>query len=120
MRSTERLGRFCCPNYALSMANPEYHRLYKTAAWRRLRASVLADEPLCRYCADIGMVSAATVVDHIQPHRGDLALFHEPTNLQPLCKPCHDRHAARKDSGNAIAGHDASGQPLDPDHPWNG
>lgn len=66
----------------------------------------------------MGDVVAATVVDHIKPHRGDRALAFDPDNLQSLCKPCHDRHADAKDRGLPIAGCDADGMPLDPSHAW--
>jgi len=33
----------------------------------------------------------ATGVDPIQPHRGNVNLFYEPSNLASLCKHHHDR-----------------------------
>jgi 5-methylcytosine-specific restriction endonuclease McrA len=39
--------------------------------------------------------SARLVADHIIPHRGDEALFWDRTNLQCLCKTCHDGHKQR-------------------------
>ena len=62
------------------------------AAWRRLRARVLKEEPLCSVCAKQGKVTAATVGDHIVSIsvRPDLRLAR--SNVRPLCKPCHDRH----------------------------
>ena len=33
----------------------------------------------------------ATEVDHIQPHRGDWAVFTDRSNLQSLCHSCHSR-----------------------------
>lgn len=64
------------------------------ADWRRLRLQFLAKHPLCLFCAKIGRVEAANVVDHIIPivDRPDLRL--DWSNLRPLCKPCHDRHTA--------------------------
>jgi len=41
-------------------------------------------------CTAVGLVRAATVADHIQPHKGNPALFYDPANLQTLCKPHHD------------------------------
>lgn len=41
---------------------------------------------------------AATVVDHIIPHKGDQYLFWDRSNWQPLCKLCHDRKTATEDS----------------------
>lgn len=92
--------------------------VYKTARWLAMRLAQLRDEPLCRYCKQMGRVVAATTVDHIRPHRGDRKLAFDPYNLQSLCKPCHDRHAQAKDNGLPVAGCDADGYPLDPSHPW--
>lgn len=63
---------------------------YKLARWRALRAWQLSREPLCCMCQRLGKVTAAAIVDHRQPHRGDAALFWAPSNLQSLCKPHHD------------------------------
>lgn len=92
--------------------------VYKTALWQRLRAEQLRREPLCRYCKEMGEVTAAMIVDHIKPHRGERDLAFDPDNLQSLCKPCHDRHAQAKDAGKPVAGCDAEGYPLDTQHPW--
>lgn len=85
-----------------------------------MREAQLRDDPLCRYCQEMGDVVAAGIVDHIKPHRGDRNLAFDPENLQSLCKPCHDRHAQSKDRGLPVAGCDADGWPLDPAHPWGG
>jgi len=34
----------------------------------------------------------ASVVDHIQPHRGDPRTFWDTTNWQSLCASCHSSH----------------------------
>lgn len=36
-------------------------------------------------------MSAATVVDHIRPHKGSLDLFFSPDNIQSLDASCHNR-----------------------------
>lgn len=60
------------------------------ADWRRVRAHVLAAEPLCRMCAEAGRVTAATEVDHIETFHGlDDFRRLDPSNLRPLCTPCH-------------------------------
>lgn len=58
--------------------------------WRRVRERILAAEPLCRFCAADGRVTAATDVDHIEPFTGlrDPRRL-DPSNLRPLCRPCH-------------------------------
>lgn len=38
------------------------------------------------------------IADHIEPHRGDEALFWDIQNGQCLCKPCHDRDKQREEA----------------------
>lgn len=84
------------------------------AAWRKLRAYVLAAEPLCRHCTARGLTEPATEVDH-RNGPADNRL----ESLQPLCKPCHSRQTMR-DMGYSVAmGCDVHGMPLDPSHAWN-
>lgn len=78
---------------------------YKTAAWQRRRASQLADEPLCRTCAKHGRVTAATVADHVEPHRGDHDRFwYGP--LQSLCDEapwrCHSSVKQREERAGSL------------------
>lgn len=87
--------------------------------WAKARATFLAEHPLCVLCEALGHTTAATVVDHKKPHRGDQALFWDTNNWQPLCKECHDRHKQRLEKSGYLAGCSADGMPLDPDHPWN-
>lgn len=68
--------------------------------WRRLRERVLAAEPLCRFCFEVGRITAATDVDHIEPFTG----LHDPrrldpANCRPLCKKHHMQRTARQSSG---------------------
>ena len=69
------------------------------APWQRARERFLMSHPLCVMCGADGLTTAATVVDHIQPHRGDAGLFWDQSNWQPLCKPHHDSDKARQDRG---------------------
>lgn len=83
-------------------------------AWQKLRASVLAGEPLCRHCTARGLTVPATDVDHMNG-----ADDNRLESLQPLCHECHSRKTAR-DQGKRVAyGCDASGNPADPLHHWN-
>jgi 5-methylcytosine-specific restriction endonuclease McrA len=68
----------------------EDNRFYASAAWRKLRAEVLRDYPLCEKCREDGIYVPAVDVDHIKPRkkRPDLAL--ERSNLRGLCKSCHN------------------------------
>ncbi len=65
-------------------------RGYDTA-WRRARLAYLAKHPLCVECQRKGFITAASVVDHIQPHEGDRTLFWQSDNWAALCAPCHNR-----------------------------
>lgn len=87
--------------------------------WREARKSYLASHPLCVYCADLGRVTAATVIDHIVPHRGNETLFWRIENWQALCQPCHDGAKAELENTGTLRGCDTSGTPVDPNHPWN-
>jgi len=61
---------------------------YNAVAWRVKRKRQLEREPLCRICEARALVTAATVADHIVPHREDYDLFWHG-ELQSLCASCH-------------------------------
>ena len=62
-----------------------------TYRWRKRRKSYLAENPLCLSCVAQGKPVAATDIDHIKAHRGDLSpeAFWNEDNWQPLCHRCH-------------------------------
>jgi len=70
-----------------------------TSKWERERKRYLDEHPLCVHCEAEGRVEAATVVDHIVPHRGDLKLFWRRSNWQALCTTHHNRKTATEDGG---------------------
>lgn len=61
------------------------------ARWRRARAAYLRQHPLCVCCRANGRIVAATLVDHVEPHRGDMAKFWNSSNWQALDDNCHNR-----------------------------
>lgn len=67
-----------------------------------------------------GKLEVGKVVDHIQPHRGQLALFLDETNYQTLCIPCHNIFKRKVELTNNTFGCDINGWPIGPDHYWNG
>ena len=83
---------------AVAVMNPDSWRTDKQTScergynykWQQARAGFLRKHPLCVYCEREGRVTAATVVDHIVPHCGDMKAFWDFGNWQSLCKPCHD------------------------------
>ncbi|MCJ8139503.1 HNH endonuclease signature motif containing protein [Falsirhodobacter halotolerans] len=113
----------------------EYRKLYKSARWKHGRLAHLAVEPLCRYCRQQGITNDGSltaaglrqadprrcflVVDHIVPHRGDLALFWDRANWQTLCPDHHDRAKQREEVRGFSVEKGADGWPIDPLHPAN-
>lgn len=68
-----------------------WKRWYNTARWHQLRLAIfLRDLFTCKKCGHLEGNTALLVCDHIVPHRGDELLFWDETNLQTLCKRCHD------------------------------
>jgi 5-methylcytosine-specific restriction protein A len=61
----------------------------------------------------MGRATAATIVDHARPHRGDSRLFFDPENLVSLCKPHHDTTKQRQEHGRRTIVVDAEGWPLE-------
>lgn len=67
--------------------------------WQQARVLHLSAHPLCAMCEAAGRVTAASVVDHIKPHKGDESLFWNRGNWQSLCKPCHDSDKRAEEAG---------------------
>ncbi|MDZ7322047.1 HNH endonuclease [Kosakonia sacchari] len=100
--------------------------------WDKARRSFLRTHPLCVMCAQQGRTEAASVVDHIRPHKlkeainsGDRTaiaraqrLFWDTDNWQPLCKQHHDSTKQRMEKRGIVIGCDENGLPLDPDSHW--
>ena len=74
-----------------------YKKLYNSSRWQDLRRYVLNKQPLCVECLKNNRITPATVVDHIEPHKGNEDLFYDINNLQSLCKSCHDRKTVKED-----------------------
>ncbi len=58
--------------------------------WSKARDTFLARNPVCIGCIAIGRVEAATVVDHVEPHRGDVDKFWDTAMWQACCRWHHD------------------------------
>lgn len=103
------------PDHRSSKAQA-YRRWYKTTRWQRRRDTQLRHQPLCAMCEARGRITAATVADHVTPHRGDEHLFFRG-ELQSLCDACH---SGAKQSEERIGYSKAVGEdgfPIDPRHP---
>lgn len=96
-------------------ADPRRTIPLNSAAWQKLRAVVLAEDPLCRDCERMGRVTPATDVDHDDGDPGN----NDRDNLVPRCHSCHSRKTMRERHGSkAPSGCDVNGYPTDPIHPW--
>lgn len=70
--------------------------------WQKAREGFLRSHPLCQCdeCLEGKLrLRKADVVDHITPHKGDMALFWDRNNWQAMAKECHDKKTAREDGG---------------------
>ena len=93
-------GKMYCPQHRAEhkeYTRPPQDRGY-TYEWRKASKAFIKKHPLCAICFERGILTAATVVDHIVPHRGDRKLFWDKTNWQALCKPCHDRKTLHEET----------------------
>lgn len=86
--------------------------------WQKARATFLKAHPLCTYCKAQGLLTPATVVDHIVPHRGDQKLFWDSSNWQGLCKLHHDSTKQREELGATVNQVGLDGFPVGPGHHW--
>ncbi len=83
------------------------------AAWQRARRGYLLSHPLCVMCLDEGRTTAADVVDHITPHKGDQSVFWDKNNWQSLCKQHHDSDKAMFErTGRVRTKFDSSGRVI--------
>lgn len=86
--------------------NPDSWRAGKETAaqrgygykWQKARLVHLQAHPLCAYCEKAGRVTAANVVDHATPHRGDMTLFWDRSNWASLCTTCHSSVKQREEA----------------------
>jgi hypothetical protein len=69
-------------------------------------------------CGAAGVKTAATIVDHIERHRGDRARFFGGP-FQSLCKACHDGAKQQAEALGYSTKIGADGLPTDPRHPFN-
>jgi len=78
-----------------------------TYRWQKEREAYLIRNPLCENCLNKhDVIRAATEVDHIIAHKGDMRLFWDVDNWQGLCKSCHSKKTAkeqRNSNGNTGA-----------------
>ena len=75
----------------------EAQAFYTSSQWRAVRAQKLQEQPCCEECLRHGIITPATLVDHIIPiKQGGARLDFD--NLQSLCWSCHSRKSVEEGS----------------------
>ena len=106
-RALTTTGAYCADHAKVVKKQSEVKRESSTQRgygyrWQQTSKGFLRSHPLCQ-CPDclegVKRLIAATVVDHIIPHKGDMTLFWNRDNWQAMSKACHDKKTAREDGG---------------------
>lgn len=71
----------------------EWHHLYATSRWKKMSRDFLKKYTVCFVCG-----RKSEIADHIVPHRGNLELFFNEENLQPMCWKCHSRKTFKENN----------------------
>lgn len=64
--------------------------------YRKWRSCMLAKEPLCRLCRAKGIIRAADELDHIVRRSDAPERVMDESNVQSLCRECHERKTAEE------------------------
>ena len=70
--------------------------LRKTYRYQKFRDRFMRRNPLCAECARQGLVTVSEEMDHIVPVVEAPDRIWDKTNLQALCRPCHEEKTARE------------------------
>jgi 5-methylcytosine-specific restriction endonuclease McrA len=73
---------------------PNFRQRGYTTQWDKARAAFLKAHPVCII---EGCSQPATVVDHRIPHKGNMKLFWDRSNWQPLCRHHHSSWKQRQE-----------------------
>ena len=103
----------------LDRQRPSAARRGYDGRWRRARSRYLAGHPWCVRCLVEGRLTPATVVDHVEPHRGDERLFWDQDQWQVLCKRTMTQDGAGRALGQAAPERWGRSQHLRLRRPWH-
>jgi 5-methylcytosine-specific restriction endonuclease McrA len=82
---------------AVEKSRPSARQRGYSKEWERESAAFLA-RPENRFCA-CGCSQRANMVDHKVAHKGDMRLFWDHRNWQPMNRRCNSRKAASREGG---------------------
>lgn len=63
-------------------------------AWRKVRAAWLRSHPWCAECERQGLLTRATVLDHVRPK--SMGGKDDDGNYQSMCESCHNTKRQRE------------------------
>ncbi len=76
--------------------NVDVRRLYRSVRWQRdYRDRKKNEAPFCVDCEAEGRLVVWDELDHIVPHRGDLTLFWDYSNVAGRCRMHHQQKTNR-------------------------
>ena len=89
-------------------AETDARKMYQTKEWQDLRLVILERDGWVCQATGVWLIKGrekpnAAVVDHIEPHRGDPALFFDPENLRSVAKSWHDSEKQKAEKAAARA-----------------
>jgi len=79
--------------------DPEVVAFYKSKAWEALRIRILErDAWLCQPCLRAKRITRADTVHHIVPVKEAWDRRLDPTNVESICRACHNRIHGRREA----------------------
>jgi 5-methylcytosine-specific restriction enzyme A len=102
-RQIEDSARSAAEYEARRARETETRALYRTVRWFKIRSVQLNAQPLCVKCKDEDRLTAATICDHVTPHRGNVEAFWSGP-FQSLCASCHSSTKQREEVGSRRGG----------------
>jgi hypothetical protein len=87
-----------------------------TSPKTEIRRYQLREHPLCAFCFERGIITAAEICDHVEPHHGDVNKFWLGP-FQSLCKRYHDSTKRFVETRGFRPDIGLDGMPLDPRYP---
>jgi len=99
-----------------------YRKLYSTKQWRTLRGTILTrDHYRCQRCG-VSLTSGksqptSAVVHHKKPHKGNLTLFYDPSNLEAVCWSCQSGAIQSQEALGYDTTIGSDGWPVDENYP---
>jgi 5-methylcytosine-specific restriction enzyme A len=73
-------------------------KLYNSAGWKSIKATMRSQHPLCASCLSRGIIAPTEHIDHVIPHRQDTAKFMVNV-FQGLCAACHSQKTLLEKQG---------------------